>query len=476
MAEIYVTSTADSGAGSLRQAIADAADGDVILFDADVFPVGETTSILLSSYIQVNKSVSIYGGFSDGQGGYTSGTTKLFYVYREVEGVKTKVYIDDNNPALDGETVLFENVCRIALDGQNAVRCITSTSQGSHIFNIYGIEVRNGATTNGGGVYTSNTASCNLYDCTITNCVVTSNGGGVYFSSSNQNTLNDCTITGCSGNNGGGVYSASTSQNTLNGCTITDCSATSGGGGVYSASTSQNTLNDCIFNGCSATSGGGYYVNTTGVTTFGSCVFDATSSLSFANTAQVAFAGGVTQMDATRLNAATFNFADGAALTLTGAATIGAATFASEGRGYLAVSAGIDTSSATLTNIVLCAYGADVSSFSEVDGVLEWEAANPTTTVLIERADGDSWSTVTQTSGESLTLYLPPNDVVRLFDGVQFFTATAPSQRTYYYIGGAEGSFTSAADWSLRRGGVAITEPPVVAGQRFIVGDISSGE
>src|SRR5690554_1008745 len=41
MAEIMVTSTADSGAGSLRQAIDDAADGDVILFDADVFPVGE---------------------------------------------------------------------------------------------------------------------------------------------------------------------------------------------------------------------------------------------------------------------------------------------------------------------------------------------------------------------------------------------------------------------------------------------------
>ena len=164
-------------------------------------------------------------------------------------------------------------------------------------------------------------------------------------------------------------------------------------------------------------------------------------------------------------------------MTITDSATFATDTqITSEGRGYLAVLPGIDTSALVLTNVVLCAYGADVYSFAEVDGVLEWEADDPTTTVLIERADGDSWSTVTQTAGESLTLYLPPSDTVRLFDGDKFFTAQAPSQRTYYYIGGAEGSFTSAADWSLRRGGVAITEPPVVAGQRFIVGDISSGE
>ena len=174
--------------------------------------------------------------------------------------------------------------------------------------------------------------------------------------------------------------------------------------------------------------------------------------------------------------AATVMINDGAALTLPDSANVAGATFTSSGRGYLAVGAGINVSAATLTNVVLCAYGADVSSFVEVDGVLEWDAANPTTTVLIERADGDSWTTVTQTAGESLTLYLPPSDTVRLFDGVQFFTAQAPDVRTYYYIGGAEGSFTSAADWSLRRGGVAITEPPVVAGQRFIVGDIAEEE
>jgi len=39
---IIVTSAADSGPGSLRQALLDAQDGDTITFDAVVFPPGAT--------------------------------------------------------------------------------------------------------------------------------------------------------------------------------------------------------------------------------------------------------------------------------------------------------------------------------------------------------------------------------------------------------------------------------------------------
>ena len=118
MAEIYVTSTADSGSGSLRQAIEDAQDGDVILFDPAIFPTGQTTVIYLSSYLTVNKSISIYCGSSDENGGYTSGATITRYVKREIDGVRTEVAVTDENPALEGETVLFHVVNRVALDGQ----------------------------------------------------------------------------------------------------------------------------------------------------------------------------------------------------------------------------------------------------------------------------------------------------------------------------------------------------------------------
>jgi hypothetical protein len=179
MAEIMVTSTADSGAGSLRQAIADAADGDVILFDADVFPVGETTSILLSSYISVSKSVSIYGGFNDGAGGYTSGATKRFYVYREVEGVKTKTYIDDETPAQDGETVLFENVCRVALDGQETAQALKLQAITGNGINIAGVNIVNGKAADGGAISLSGSVVNNIFDCTFDSCTATTSGGGI---------------------------------------------------------------------------------------------------------------------------------------------------------------------------------------------------------------------------------------------------------------------------------------------------------
>ena len=676
MAEIYVTSTADSGAGSLRQAISSASDGDVILFDSDVFPVGQITSILLSSYITINKSVSIYGGVADGQGGYTSGATKKYYVYREVEGVKTKTYIDDENPAQDGETVLFENVCRVALDGQrtqapdaeglldgwsgtrivnivsstvlsivlsgivfqNAVSnqtqvgsCVHSTSSsnqvasdilledcsfkravntvgtggamtcvsnallklvscsfneimsatagaffsgrtsatiedcvfdscvsenaagalyissstpyvinncrftncrantagaitlytnangvfrdctfdanqatasGATVFNqgvrsdFYNCVFKDNVANNGAGIYFAVASINTLTNCVFDGCIATSNGGGVYSHNDSQNTLNDCSITNCSAINGGAVYSTNTSQTTLNGCSFTncdavngggvyntssglfsttgccfnDCSASSNGGGVYIYGTTHATLNNCIFTNCSSPSGGGLqFGGAAPKTTLNACILDATSTVVMPNGDYLTISGGITTIAAATLNAATITIADGAALTITSSATIGAATFTSAGRGYLAVAAGIDTSAATLTNVVLCAYGADVSSFTEVYGVLEWDADDPSVSVLLEREDNDAWTTLAQTTGESLDYYLPPKVNLRLFDGERFLTTATPDSRTYFFIGGAEGSFDDAEDWSLTKNGTAIPQSPTITDCAFVI-------
>ena len=277
MAEIIVTSTADSGSGSLRQAIADAADGDVILFDADVFPAGQTTSILLSSFITLNKDVGIYGGLNDVNGGYTSGATKEYYVYRDVEGVRTKVVIASPDDAQEGETVLFENICRVALDGQEATLLLRPNSTREAAAIISGLTLVNGNSYVGAALYSLNTSVNTLIDCQITNCVATNNGGFVYSTGTSHNTLNGCAITNCSATNSGGIYSTDTSQNTLNGCALNDCSATSGGG-LYSTSTSQNTLNDCVIYGCNATQGGGVYSTGTSQSTLNDCTISDCSA------------------------------------------------------------------------------------------------------------------------------------------------------------------------------------------------------
>ena len=300
MAEIIVTSTAASGTGTLHAAINSASDGDVILFDPTVFPVGQTTRILLTTYLGINKNVAVYGGFADGEGGYTSGVAKEYYVYRNVEGVKTKVVIDDDHPAQEGETVLFAVVPRVALDGQESTRCMYISSNSP---TVCGLGFYNGLIASGGCVLTTNTVVLSLVDCDISNCSATSNGGALQGITNSQITatrcsfrscdattnggaicvantasliLNDCVIDSCSSSaNGGGVYGTATSQATINNCIFVDCGATQSGGGVYARDGSQITLTDCRFIRCSTETydGGGAYCIGTSVNVFTRCSF-----------------------------------------------------------------------------------------------------------------------------------------------------------------------------------------------------------
>lgn len=59
MSIVFFSNTNDSGEGSLRQAIADAVDGDVVTTDPAVFKPGDVPRILLSSYLTINKSITI---------------------------------------------------------------------------------------------------------------------------------------------------------------------------------------------------------------------------------------------------------------------------------------------------------------------------------------------------------------------------------------------------------------------------------
>ena len=309
MAEIYVTSTNDSGAGSLRAAIAAAQNGDVILFDPTIFPTGQTTVIYLSSYLTVNKSISIYCGSSDENGGYTSGATITRYVKREIDGVRTEVAVTDENPALEGETVLFHVVNRVALDGQ-AVQAENAADDwsgwsGTRIMSVRlesgenpsvvlsGITFRNALSTTGELAPCAHISSAveyraSLIDCAFIDCInvsgvcagvisrdqvrasisrcefarLKSKTQGAAFESNNysQNTFDGCTFDACTASSGGAVYSYSNSQNTFDGCTFDACTAANSGGAVYSYSNSQNTFDfECVVRNCEAPTGSGFY-------------------------------------------------------------------------------------------------------------------------------------------------------------------------------------------------------------------------
>ena len=134
-AALTVTSTADDGEGTLRQALADASDGDTIDFSVN------GTIALTSGSLMVDKSVSIIVG-----------------------------------PGQD-----------VTLDGMQSDR-VLFIAPGKTVL-ISGLTIANGMTLSaGGGIYNAGTLTLN--ECTLMDNSATGGGGGVF-------TEGDLTITGC---------------------------------------------------------------------------------------------------------------------------------------------------------------------------------------------------------------------------------------------------------------------------------------
>jgi len=180
-ATITVMNTNDSGAGSLRQALADANDGDSINFDAAL----SGTITLTSGELLVNDSITISG---------------------------------------PGANIL-------AVDG-NAASRVFHISSGKTV-TILGLTIRNGHDEiAGGGIYNDHGI------LTVSNCSVTGNsatfGGGIQNDArpggSATVTINRCTLSGNSATFGGGVGNSGTLN--VNNSTISGNSASNSGGGI----------------------------------------------------------------------------------------------------------------------------------------------------------------------------------------------------------------------------------------------------
>src|SRR6266545_470214 len=166
-ATITVTSTADSGMGSLRQALADANDGDTINFDAAV----SGTITLTSGELLVNESVTI-SGLTITNGSASGGT----YPNNSGGGI------------FNDHAALTVNNC--ALSGN-------STSN------------KRGGILNWGAL--SGNATLTINDSTLSGNSATYGGGGIFNDSVNLGsatlTINNSTLSGNSANQyGGGIY------------------------------------------------------------------------------------------------------------------------------------------------------------------------------------------------------------------------------------------------------------------------------
>ena len=246
---ITVTNTNDSGPGSLRQALADANDGDTIAFAV-------TGAIRLTSgELVIDKSITITGPGSDQ---LSVGLTIPQYHFRVFHVMASPTVVIEGltiGPSLyfygcgilnDQAIVTINNCAVVGNDGQ---------TEGAGIFNGGTLTVNNSTITGNGLDYQgSGVGISNSGTLIINNCIIGNNrsakgqtdGGGIY--SSGMLEITNSTIDGNSvGGFGGGIYNV--------GVAIITSSTISGNfsGGGYPGPQTGPGFGGGIFNGATLT-------------------------------------------------------------------------------------------------------------------------------------------------------------------------------------------------------------------------------
>jgi hypothetical protein len=187
---ITVTSSADSGPGTLRQAIAAATPGDVIDFDSGL--AGQTIT-LTSGQLKITKNLSIVGLGADQL--VVSGNN-MFRVF-----------------SVDGAAVLISGLT-------------VTRGNGSGDFDEGG---------EGGGILLRNQSALTLQDCAVsTNTAPSGNGGGVFALDSDLTLLNCSVVKNQAAGDAGGIAAVDIGSPgklaALTNCTVSGNLAVNGGG------------------------------------------------------------------------------------------------------------------------------------------------------------------------------------------------------------------------------------------------------
>lgn len=216
-----VTTTADSGAGSLRQAVSDAngnAGADQIVFS---------------------------GAGASGQIVLTGGELAI--------------------SASDDLTITGPGSGALSVSGNDASRIFNITAGGPATIGISGLTLTHGLSSSGGGALSATgSAAVNLDDVKVTNSTSSAPGGGIY-TSNGKLTLSHSTLSGNTGSSGGGLESIGTgavvTDSSVTGNHATGSSYSRGGGldfGGHTATVQRTTVSGNDATG----TGGGIALNT----------------------------------------------------------------------------------------------------------------------------------------------------------------------------------------------------------------------
>lgn len=253
-ATLVVTNNADTGSGSLRQTIADAAPGDTINFDVTLS--GET--ITLSSELLIDKNLTITGNVPITISG--GGVTRVF-------NVSAGPTTFNNLNIIGGYAQNFDCAYFLICGGGISVNDGVTTT-------INDSTISGNSAQYGGGI--GNSGILIINNSTISNNSAVRGGGGIYNNYNGDLTLNDSTVSGntvtATGNynnaEGGGIgtltYEGGLITRINNSTIINNSVSANGdyaygrGGGIYSGSNLAIT-NSTISGNVASHYGGGIF-------------------------------------------------------------------------------------------------------------------------------------------------------------------------------------------------------------------------
>lgn len=219
--QIVVTNKNDSGAGSLRSAVASAAVGDTIRFNPTLISAGSGTINLLTD-IQVSNNIVIKGLYNASDTLYISGqnTTRLLTFYANLVKLDSLTLI--NGRAASGGN--YNN------GGALYFSSFTATVEIKHSV------IRNCYAQSKGGAILFTGGDLSVSDCNIQGNTAVSDGGAIYFQIGGNLFVSHSVFNGnTSGNNGGAVCfnGGSTSYCEVIGSGFAGNGATQEGGAIY---------------------------------------------------------------------------------------------------------------------------------------------------------------------------------------------------------------------------------------------------
>ncbi|MEY2488418.1 MAG: hypothetical protein QOC70_360 [Verrucomicrobiota bacterium] len=251
---ITVTTTADSGAGSLRAAIAAANDFDTIQFDP---ALNGQTIMVTSGTITITTSITINGLGADQLTVKKPSGAPEYHIFsvNRIEIVRINGLTIDGNDTTGA--AIWSAYSRVTIDrcvvqgcrhyGGISSICFGQFEPNAHLQVSNSIIRNNYADAAGGGIYSSSVINC-IVTLTIINSVVSNNtagsfgnasGGGIY-NNGDMDILNSIVSDNVSGGNSpdgpfgnGGGISKPTGALFISACTISGNSAGLNGGGVY---------------------------------------------------------------------------------------------------------------------------------------------------------------------------------------------------------------------------------------------------